>query len=76
MTSHGGKENAQSGNGLPSGGSEMDRYVFAGLILEGRSEEEEQAKREYAFVSSTDPKSAMKLMKRRRTQTDGDRRQA
>ena len=73
--SRGGKENTRSGNGLPSGGSEMDRYVFAGLILEGRSEEAEQAKREYAFVSSTDPKSAKKLMKRRRMQTDGDRRQ-
>jgi hypothetical protein len=53
----------------------MDRYVFAGLILEGRSEEEERAKLEYTFVSSTDRKGAQKMIKRRRTQADGDRRQ-
>ena len=70
-----GNEAGQFSDGLPCGGSEMDRYVFAGLILEGRSEEEERAKLEYTFVSSTDRKSAQKMMKRRRTQADGDRRQ-
>jgi len=74
-TSHGVTENSRSGDGPPSGESKIDRYVFAGLILEGRSKEDEQARREYAFVGSTDSESAKKLMNRRHTQTDGDRQQ-
>ena len=68
-------DDSDSLGGPSTGGSEMNRYIFAGLILEGRSEEEKRAKLERMFVGSTDPKSAKKMMQRRRTQSEGDRRQ-